>query len=80
MDGDTLGVVVILCFAALFWAIVRINKRERDWPKPITKPDPRRRCQGCKELYWPAVSLACVPEAYCCERCEMAELEKMAAR
>jgi hypothetical protein len=37
----------------------------------------RVRCQYCHHRYRPDESLACVPEAYCSESCEVAELEKM---
>ena len=40
---------------------------------------PRAKCQNCHHRYWPDESMACVPEAYCGESCEVADLERVAS-
>ena len=35
------------------------------------------RCQACRRRYRPDESLACIPDAYCSEGCEVADLEKV---
>lgn len=40
-------------------------------------PDVRVRCLACRHRYDPNVSLAAVAEWYCCEACEVADLERM---
>jgi hypothetical protein len=37
----------------------------------------RVRCQYCHHRYRPDESLACLPDVYCGESCEVAALEKM---
>ena len=68
-----LWIILIIAYVMGFGTVAALILIER---RNIFR-SPRSRCRACHHRYRPDESLACVPEAYCCEACEMADLEKM---
>ena len=65
-----LGIAVAVGFGSVLAILFFDRRRHR-------LPDGRVRCLACRHRYDPNVSLAAVAEWYCCEACEVADLERM---
>ena len=78
-------VAALVVGAPWCWAIFMIrwyrqhHAASRPDPTPPAPAFLRCKREACGREYRPNESIACIPEWYCCEQCEVLDLERMIA-